>query len=347
MTEQKLIGAIWVGRQASLKLSGREADARAFDYLIGVATGLTAALGQPAVVDNRAGGVIAGEFVARAAPDGYTLLVYGNTLWLLPLLRKEMPYDTFRDFAPVILATRNSNVLVVHPSLPVRNMAELVKFARARPGQLNYGSAAAGTTSHVGAELLKHVAKLDIVRVPFRGATSALNSLLSGQVQLLFLGGSTAVSQIQTGRLRPLAVASPEPSPIFPGVPTMWIALANDPSLEKRDLSSLTTAGSGGAPLPVEAFKEKGEDFIVRDDLAERAVFIAEGHVRERYYECAPEQGGNGVARGRSDIALSVSNVYSRRLGLERSSVPLAIDLTLAGAAAFVAGAVNAAAPRT
>ena len=195
-----------------------------------VAQGLTAALGQPAVVDNRAGGVIAGEFVARAAPDGYTMLVYGNTLWLLPLMRKEMPYDTWRDFAPVVLATRNSNVLVVHPSLPVRNMTELVKFARARPGQLNYGSAAAGTTSHVGAELLKHVAKLDIVRVPFRGATSALNSLLSGQVHLLFMGGSSAVSQIQAGRLRALAVASPEPSPIFPGVPTM--AAAGLPGVE-------------------------------------------------------------------------------------------------------------------
>jgi len=195
-----------------------------------VAQGLTAALGQSAVVDNRAGGVIAGEFVARAAPDGYTLLVYGNTLWLLPLMRKEMPYDTWRDFAPVILATRNSNVLVVHPSLPVRNMTELVRFARARPGQLNYGSAAAGTTSHVGAELLKYVAKLDIVRVPFRGATSALNSLLSGQVHLLFMGGSSAVSQIQAGRLRALAVASPEPSLIFPGVLTM--AAAGLPGVE-------------------------------------------------------------------------------------------------------------------
>ena len=195
-----------------------------------VAQGLTAALGQPAVVDNRAGGVIAGEFVARSAPDGYTLLVYGNTLWLLPLMRKEMPYDIWRDFAPVALATRNSNVLVVHPSLPVRNMTELVKFARARPGQLNYGSAAAGTTSHIGAELLKYVSKTDIVRVPFRGATSALNSLLSGQIHLLFMGGSSAVSQIQTGRLRALAVASPDPSPIFPGVPTM--AAAGLPGVE-------------------------------------------------------------------------------------------------------------------
>lgn len=173
------------------------------------------------MVDNRAGGVIAGEFVSRAAADGYTLLVYGNTLWLLPLMRKEMPYDTLRDFAPVTLATRNSNVLVVHPSLPVRNMGELVKFARARPGQLNYGSAAAGTTSHMGMELLKHVAKLDIVRISFRGATSALNSLLSGQVQLLFMGGTSAVSQIQSKRVRALAVAAPEPSPVFPGVPTM------------------------------------------------------------------------------------------------------------------------------
>ncbi len=199
-----------------------------------IAQGLTASLGQPAVVDNRAGGVIAGDFVARAAPDGYTLLVYGNTLWLLPLMRRQMPYDTLRDFAPVTLAMRSSNVLVVHPSLPVRSVAELVKFARARPGQLNYGSAAAGTTSHMAAELFKHVAKLDIVRVSFRGATSALNALLSGQVQLQFIGGATAVSQIRSGRVRVLAVASPEPSPVFPDVPTM--AAAGLPGVEAYSL---------------------------------------------------------------------------------------------------------------
>jgi len=199
-----------------------------------VAQRLTATFGQPAVVDNRSGGVIAGEFVARAAPDGYTLLVYGNTLWLLPLMRSQVPYDTLRDFAPVTLATRSSIVLVVHPSLPVRSVGELVKLARARPGQLNYGSAAAGTTSHMGAELFKSVAKLDIVRVSFRGATSALNALLSGQVQLQFMSGATAMSTIESGRVRALAVASPEPSPVFPGVPTM--AAAGLPGVEVSGL---------------------------------------------------------------------------------------------------------------
>jgi tripartite-type tricarboxylate transporter receptor subunit TctC len=186
-----------------------------------VAQGLTATMGQPAVVENHGGGVIAGELVARAAPNGHTLLVYGNTLWLLPLMRSQIPYNTQRDFAPLTLASRNSNVLVAHPSLPVRSVTELVKFAHARPGQLNYGSAAAGTTSHMGAELFKAVAKVDVVRVSFRGAGSALNALLSGQVQLMVMSGAVAVNQIKSGRVRALAVTSPDPSPVFPGVPTM------------------------------------------------------------------------------------------------------------------------------
>lgn len=195
-----------------------------------LAQGFTKAFAQPVVVDNRAGGVIAGDFVARSAPDGYTLLVYGNTLWLLPLMRSQMPYDPMRDFLPVTLASRGTSVLVVHPSLPVHSVTELVEFARARPGQLNYGSAAPGTTSHIGAELLKYVAKVDLVRVSFRGATSALNSLLSGQVHVMFMGAFSAIPQLKARRVRALAVASPDPSPLFPDLPTM--ARAGLPGVE-------------------------------------------------------------------------------------------------------------------
>jgi tripartite-type tricarboxylate transporter receptor subunit TctC len=202
-----------------------------------ISQGLSAALGQPFVVDNRGGGVIAGEFVARAPADGYTLLVYGNTLWLLPLMRSHIPYDTLRDFVPVSLGSRSANILAVHPSLPVRSVTELVRFAQARPGQLNYGSAAAGTTSHMGAELLKYVAKINVVRVPFRGAASALNAMLSGQVHLIFMGGATAVAQVESKRVRVLAVAASESSPVFPGVPTM--AAAGLPGVEFTALSGV------------------------------------------------------------------------------------------------------------
>src|SRR4029079_1303046 len=114
-----------------------------------IGQGLTAALGQPVIVENRGGGVIAGDAVARSAPDGYTLLLYGNTFWLLPLMRSQMPYDPWRDFVPVTLAARAVNVLVGHPSLPAHNVKELVALARARPGKLNYASAAPGTSNHL------------------------------------------------------------------------------------------------------------------------------------------------------------------------------------------------------
>src|SRR5262245_7044802 len=130
-----------------------------------IGQGLTAAMGQQVVVENRGGGVIAGDLVARSAPDGYTMLLYGNTFWLLPLMRSQLPYDPARDFLPVTLAARAVNVLVVHPSLPVNSVKELVALARARPGQLNYASAAPGTSNHLAAELFKYLAKVNIVRV--------------------------------------------------------------------------------------------------------------------------------------------------------------------------------------
>ena len=195
-----------------------------------LAQGLAAAFGQPVVVENRGGGVIAGDLVARSAPDGYTLLLYGNTFWLLPLMRSQVPYDPARDFLPVSLATRAPTVLVVHTSVPVKSVKELIALARARPGQLNYASAATGTSNHLAAELFKYMAKVDIVRVSYRGMASALSSVMSGQVQVMFTIGAGVTAQIHSGRLRALAVSSLEPSPLFPGLPT--VASAGLPGFE-------------------------------------------------------------------------------------------------------------------
>ena len=186
-----------------------------------VAQGLTAAWGQQVLVDNRGGGVIAGDVVAKSAPDGYTMLLYGNTHWLLPLMRKQVPYDAIRDFAPVTLAARNINVLVVHPSLPAKNFKDLLALARARPGQLNFSTAAPGTMNHLAGELLKSMAKINIVRVSYRGSPSALTAVLSGEVQMMFATVAPARPHIQSGKVRPLAVTSANRSATFPELPTI------------------------------------------------------------------------------------------------------------------------------
>ena len=195
-----------------------------------IAQGLAGAIGQQVIVDNRGGGVVAGDVVAKAPPDGYTVLLYGNTLWLLPLMRKQMPYDPYRDFVPVTEAAHGVNVLVVHPSLPVKSVKDLIALARSRPGELNFSSAAPGTMNHLASELFKSMARVNIVRVSYRGSASAMTAVMSGEVQMMFGAAAPVKPHIQSGRVKALAVSTPARSPAYPDLPT--VAEAGLPGFE-------------------------------------------------------------------------------------------------------------------
>ncbi len=186
-----------------------------------IAQGMASTMGQPVIVENKAGGVVAGEFVSKSAPDGYTLLNYGNTFWLLPLMRRSVPYDPVKDFTPVAMTIRAITVLVVHPSVPAKSIRELIAVARARPGDLNYGSGAAGASNHLAAELFKSMTGTDIVRIPFKGIGSAINALLTGELQVLFPLMASGMPHVKAGRLRALAITSAQPSELAPGLPTV------------------------------------------------------------------------------------------------------------------------------
>ena len=185
-----------------------------------IAPGLAAGLNQQVIVDNRAG-VIAIETAAKAPADGYTLLLYSNGMWLLPFLRDNVPWDPERDFSPITLATRSPNILVVHPSLPVKSVKELIALAKARPAELNYSSAGASSMNHLAAELFKAMAGADMVHVPYKGGGPALGAAVGGEVSVLFAAASPASPHVKSGRLRALAVTSAAPSALFPGLPTV------------------------------------------------------------------------------------------------------------------------------
>ena len=184
-----------------------------------IAPGMTSSLGQQVIVDNR--GLIAIETAAKSAPDGYTLLVYGSSIWLMPFLRDNVPFDPLRDFSPITLAVSAPNVLVVTPSLPVKSVRELVALARARPGELNYGTSSPGATSSLAAELFKGMAKVNIVRINYKGTGQALTAAISGEVQLMIPTAGGVAPHLKSGKLRGLAVTSAQPSPLLPGLPTV------------------------------------------------------------------------------------------------------------------------------
>jgi tripartite-type tricarboxylate transporter receptor subunit TctC len=210
---------------------------------------LTVALGQPVVIENRGGGgtIIGTDAVAKAAPDGYTVLLTSSAFTINPSLVPNLPYDTEKDLLPIANASMHPFVLVANPSLPVNNLSELISYARKNPGKLSYASVGNGSSQHIEMEMLKQAAGLFIVHVPYRGSAPAVTDLLGGQVQLMFNGISPTLQHIRAGKLKALAVDSEKRVPLLKDVPT--VAESGLPNLRFTTWSGLLVPAR--TPKPV------------------------------------------------------------------------------------------------
>ena len=188
-----------------------------------VSVKLAETFGQQFVNDNRAGGgqVIATELTARANPDGHTLFIASATHAINPALIKKLPYDSVRDFTYIVLLADSPLICVVNSGVPVNNMPDLVRLAKARPGSINYGSSGPGTGGHLATELLKHTLGIDLVHVPYKGAAPALTDLIGGQLQLMCTSPLAALPHVKTGRIRAIAMTGANRSRAVPDVPTV------------------------------------------------------------------------------------------------------------------------------
>lgn len=230
-----------------------------------LAQGLSASLGQQVIVENRA--IAAVDVTAKAQPDGYTLLFYTSVLWLAPFLRENVSWDPLRDFAPVMLATNSPNIVVVHPSLPVKSIRELIALAKARPGELNYSTSSPGSSNHLGAELFRVMADVRIVRINYKGTGSALVSLAGGEVQLSFPSAGSVMPHLRAGRVRALAVTSAQPSALAPDLPT--VAAAGLPGYEASAYNGLL-APVKTPPAIIARLSQEALQVIRRTDVTER-----------------------------------------------------------------------------
>lgn len=190
----------------------------------GISQKLSEALGQPVRVENRpgAGGNIGAEFVAKSAPDGYTLLfVVSSVIVINPFIYEKLPYDSIRDFAPVAMCCEIAQLVVVNPSLGARSLNELIALARSKPDALSYGSMGNGSTGHLNMEALKHLAGINALHVPYKGAALAVTDLISGRISMMIVSYGVTQSHIQAGTLKVLAVGSKERSSVLPDIPTV------------------------------------------------------------------------------------------------------------------------------
>ena len=211
-----------------------------------LAPSLAKALGQPVVVENRtAGGItVGGDLVAKAAADGHTLLSVTPQLAIAPLLKAQFPFDPRKDLAPIALVGIIPNVLVVNAKTPATSVQELIELARRNPGKLNYSSTGQGTSVHLAAELLKYYGKVNIVHVPYRGASAAMNALIAGDVDMMVESMVPVMPHIKSGKIRALAVATAQRVPQLPDVPTM--IESGFPNFEMTGWTGVAT--TGGTP---------------------------------------------------------------------------------------------------
>jgi tripartite-type tricarboxylate transporter receptor subunit TctC len=211
-----------------------------------IATGLTASLGQQVIVDNRGGSHIPQLTVSKATPDGYTILVQNNTVWVAPLLEK-VAYDHFNELVPITLTARAPNVLVVHPSLPANSVKDLIAAAKAAPGELNYASGVVGSSNYIAAELFKAMAGVNLTRIGYKGSGPALIDVMAGQVKVMFATTTSSWGHVKAGRLKALAITSAEPSALAPGLPT--IAASGVPGYKSESIYGVWAPAKTPAPV--------------------------------------------------------------------------------------------------
>ena len=271
-----------------------------------VSTAMEKALNATFIVDNRSGaaGATGAEAAAKSPPDGYTLYMMSSAQVLAPSLRKSLPYDPVRDFSAIALCARSSYVLAVHPSVPLKTMAELVAYAKANPEKLNYASSGVGAGPHLATELFASMANVKLTHVPYRGDTPALTDLLAGQVQMSFMSLAPAVPHVKSGALRALAVASAKRSPILADVPT--VAEAGLPSYDVGSWWGLVAPA--GTPR----------------EIIQRAESVAIAYLREastgaRFLEMALEPGELGADAFQQYIASEKNKLADivKRAGLQ------------------------------
>ena len=236
-----------------------------------LAPGLTTALGQQVIVENRPSGIILGETVAKAPADGHTVLVTGSSFWLAPFLQSNVPWDPVRDFAPIALASTSPNLIVVHPSLPTKTVKELIALAKSRPGQLNYASGTTGSGPHLAAELFNSMAKVNIVRINYKGAGQAMTDLIGGHVQVMFPNGGGAAPHVKSNRLRALAVTTAQPSALFPGLPT--VASSGMPGYQSEVLNGIF-APAKTPPAIIGRLHQEIAPLLTKSDIKEK-LFIS------------------------------------------------------------------------